>query len=198
MKKIIFSCLLIVGLMSTIKAQEVIKLTKDKSSIHWAGAHSFGFGKHDGTVDLKSGELTMKGGKVTGGEFTLDMNTIVNTDGDYNEGLIDHLKSDDFFSTEQFPISKLIVTKVHYYDPNNTPGDPVVYFKVNADLVIKGISQPIEFDATTNDQHTEIKTRFKIDRTLWGIKYQSKGFAEYLKNNIISDAIEFEISLKID
>lgn len=198
MKKVIFTLMLVTSFLTYVDAQEVVKLKKEKSSIRWVGSHSFGFGKHDGTVDLKSGELTMKQGKITGGKFTLDMNTIVNTDGDYNKGLVDHLKDEDFFNVAKHPTAELFITKVHYYDPNNTPGNPNVYFKVNADLVIKGVSQPIEFEAKTNDQHAEINTKFKIDRTLWGIKYQSKGIAGVLKDNIISDAIEFNISLKLD
>lgn len=198
MKKVIFTLMLVTSFLTYVDAQEIVKLNKDKSSIRWAGSHSFGFGKHDGTVDLKSGELTMKQGKITGGKFTLDMNTIVNTDGDYNEGLVDHLKDEDFFNVAKHRTAKLLITKIHYYDPSNTPGDPIVYIKVNADLIIKGISQPIEFNAETDDQHTEITTRFKIDRTLWGIKYQSKGIAGALKDNIISDAIEFNIYLKMN
>lgn len=190
--------MLVTSFLTYVDAQEVVKLKKEKSSIRWAGSHSFGFGKHDGTVDLKSGELTMKQGKITGGKFTLDMNTIVNTDGDYNEGLVDHLKNEDFFDVAKHPTAELIFTKIHYYDPNRTPGDPIVYIKANADLIIKGFSQPIEFSIHTDDEHAEMSARFKIDRTRWKINYQAKGFAERLKNSIISDAIEFNILLKMD
>lgn len=193
-----FTLMFVTSILTYVDAQEVVKLSKDQSSIRWAGSHSFGFGKHDGTVDLKSGELIIKQGKVTGGKFILDMNTIVNTDGNYSKKLVDHLKSEDFFNAKKHPSATLLITKVHYYDSNNTTGNPIVYFKVNADLIIKGIAQPIEFEAKTNDQHSEITTMFKIDRTLWGIKYQAKGFAENLKDKIISDAIEFNISLKLD
>lgn len=198
MKRSILILIFITTFFTLTDAQEVIKLEASKSSFRWAGSHSFGFGKHDGTVNLKSGELTKKNGKVTGGKIIIDMNTIVNTDGDYSQDLVDHLKSEDFFDVGKHPTAELIITKIHYYDPNNTPGDPIVYIKANANLIIKGISQPIEFSIHTDDEHAEMSARFKIDRTRWKINYQAKGFADRLKNSIISDAIEFNILLKMD
>lgn len=198
MTRPLITIILITSISTLMNAQEIIKLTRDNSSIHWAGSHSFGFGKHDGTVNLKEGEFIKEKGKITGGKFILDMNTIVNTDGDYSQDLVDHLKSEDFFHAEKHPTAELLITKIHYYDPNNTPGDPIVYIKVNADLIIKGVSQPIEFSAHTDDKHSEISAKFKIDRTRWKINYQAKGFADRLKNSIISDAIEFNILLKLD
>lgn len=198
MKRSIFTIILITTISTLAYAQEIVKLNQDNSSIRWAGSHSFGFGKHDGTVNLKAGEIIKRQGKITGGRFVLDMNTIVNTDGDYSQDLVDHLKSEDFFDAEKHPTAELLITKIHYYDPNNTPGDPITYIRVNADLMIKGVTQPIQFSAHTDDKHSKISAKFKIDRTLWKINHQAKGFADRLKNSIISDAIEFNILLKMN
>lgn len=180
------------------RAQETTALDIKNSVVTWYGETTFGFGGHEGTVKIKSGELQQKQGKITGGKFILDMNTIANTEGGYSQDLVDHLKSEDFFDAEKHPTAELLITKIHYFDSNNTPGDPIIYIKVNADLIIKGISQPIQFNALTDDKHAEISAKFKIDRTLWGVNHRAKGFADRLKNSIISDAIQFNISLKMD
>ena len=55
MKKIIITCLFIVGLSTTISAQEKLKINKTKSSVHWFGYYTFYFGGHDGTIKLNEG-----------------------------------------------------------------------------------------------------------------------------------------------
>lgn len=198
MKKLILLVTLITSFSITVQAQKKSNLDLKKSTVNWAGSLSFGFGGHDGTIKLKDGEIIKDNGKVTGGRFDIDMNSIVNTDGEYNQDLIDHLKDEDFFNVKEYPLAELVITNVYYHDPNNTPNSIKTYFRVNANLAIKGISQPIEFEAETDDEHTEIRARFKIDRTSWEINYGSKGFSDRLKNNIISDVIEFNILLKMN
>jgi polyisoprenoid-binding protein YceI len=79
----------------------VIKLQKQASS-------------HDGTVNVKSGNLVLKNGAVVGGEFVLDMTTINSTDlsGEYQGKLNGHLKNGDFFEVEKFPTATYKITSV--------------------------------------------------------------------------------------
>ncbi|WP_299887094.1 YceI family protein [uncultured Lacinutrix sp.] len=184
MKKCIL--LLVIAIYSTanIYAQENLKINSSKSELKWSSDYTFYFGGHYGTVQFKEGYFIKTNEKITGGEFIIDMNTIINTDGDYSEGLVNHLKNDDFFDVPKFPTSKLVITEVNYLE--------VMLLEVKANLTIKGITLPIKFKAEVNYEKLEMTTKFKIDRTRWGINFNSK-----LKSDAISDAIVFEAILSL-
>ena len=74
-----------------------VGINVEKSIVNWKGSMLFSFGEHYGTVNFKEGSLEFKNDEIIGGSFVVDMNTMVNTDGDYNEGLVNHLKNEDFF-----------------------------------------------------------------------------------------------------
>lgn len=197
MKKIILLFALMISLPTLIQAQEVFRVNPDRSSLTWSGSSLFGFGGHEGTVKLKEGRLLKTDDKITGGVFIIDMTTIANTDGDYNQNLVEHLKNEDFFDVKEYPTAKLAMTKVKYHDPNNTPDSNKTYLRIDADLTIKGITQSIQYEAEINDRHTHIAARLKIDRTRWKVDFGSKSMGANLKNEIISDAIEFKIILPL-
>src|SRR6056300_966691 len=70
-----------------------------ESKVVWKGYKVTG--SHEGTIDLKSGSLSFNEDKLVGGEFVMDMTSLVCTDleGDSKGKLEGHLKSDDFFGT---------------------------------------------------------------------------------------------------
>ena len=111
------------------------------------------------------------------------MTTIDNEPGSDSEGPIDHLMDEDFFDVKKFATAHLKITSVEYFVESNK-------HKFIADFTIKGVTKSQEFwgiaDGTTNT----LTTKFKIDRTRWGITYNHK-----LKDKAISDAIEFDVTL---
>ncbi len=176
--------------MSFLNSQEQqVKINTSKSSVKWMGSQTFKLNKHSGTVDITSGIIKTNGFKIIEGDFIIDMNTIKNTDGKYNEMLVNHLKNEDFFDVEKFPEAKLNITKVI------TSADYEV--DVFANLTIKGITNPIRFKGVISWSGKVVKmtTTFIIDRTLWGITYESKGLFSAVKDDIISDAIEFHVEI---
>ena len=88
----------------------------EKSKITWK-AYKVG-GGHVGTINLKEGALMFEKEKLTGGEFVVNMTSLVPTDleGEYKDKLTNHLKSDDFFSVETHPTSKLVFTKAEAFN----------------------------------------------------------------------------------
>lgn len=187
MKKVIL-CILATTLMgSNLFSQEKLAINTKKSTIKWIGELTFNFGGHDGYINFKEGHFIKENKVITGGEFIIDMNSMTNTDIKEQrgkDGLIKHLKEPDFFDVKKYPTAKLSITSVEYFEDKT--------MRIYANLTIKGITNPIKFYAKPNYQEESLSARFKIDRKIWGVNYQSK-----FKNSFISDAIGFEVFIKL-
>ncbi|OSY88542.1 hypothetical protein WH52_07285 [Tenacibaculum holothuriorum] len=187
MNKIIITFITILFLTSISTAQEKVEINIEKSTIKWIGEYTFYFGGHDGFINFKEGYFIKTDKVITGGEFIIDMNSIVNTDikeKSPRENLVDHLKKPDFFDVKKYPLAKLVITKVEYSDKTHA--------RIEANLTVKEITKPINFRVEFNYDKKKMKTRFKIDRKKWNVNYQSK-----FKDSAISDAIGFEVSIKL-
>lgn len=170
-----------------VQEKEEFKMNVQKSVLKWQGSSLFSFGEHYGEVQFKNGYVTTVDDRVIGGTFFIDMNTIINTDGDYNEDLVSHLKNEDFFDVKNHPTAQLKMTRVEYIN------DVDVF--VHADLTIRGIIQSITYDAKIHRDKAEMVARLIIDRTRWNILYNTK-VTTTIKNSILSDAIEFDVTLR--
>lgn len=172
---------------STANLEGKIAINLEKSVVKWKGSMLFSFGNHFGTVDFKEGSLEFENNEITGGNFVVDMTTIVNTDGDYSEDLVNHLKDEDFFDVEKFPESKLEFVNFEKVDDNR--------LKIDANLIIKDVTKPVTlYNVDYYPKQQMLSTRFKIDRTEFGITYSSKGIAK-VKDYAISDAVELEVEV---
>jgi hypothetical protein len=55
----------------TATAQTTKKVNVEKSKLHWVGKKVTG--QHEGTIKLKDGAVVLKGKKLVGGNFTVDL-----------------------------------------------------------------------------------------------------------------------------
>ena len=176
--------ILAVGLLLqfTAKAQEVQKvLDVKKSHIQWVGK-KFG-GSHEGTLHFKEGFLVFEKDQLVGGEFVVDMESLLVTDleGEEKGYLEKHLKNEDFFGVDKHKEAHLKI--------KNVQGN-----LVTADLTIKNITKPLKFSIEfKNKRAAFVKT--EIDRTLYGIKYKSKSFFSGLGDKVIYDDFEIQVTL---
>ncbi|WP_423127850.1 YceI family protein [Gaoshiqia sp. Z1-71] len=174
-----------VVLTGTVNAQ-VLKANTSKSEVTWLGKKVTG--QHNGTINLKSGELNVDGSSIAGGEFIIDMKSIKNldiTDSETNQKLVGHLKSDDFFSVETYPEAKLVIKEKAMFSGNSA--------KVTGDLTIKGITNPVTFDVTRDGN--VYTSDITVDRSKYNVRYGSGSFFSNLGNNLIYD--EFVIGVKL-
>ena len=103
LKKSFFTLITIGSLVVLQSFSTVTEDVKIKSStINWLGSKVTG--SHEGTVNLQSGFLKFDNNDLVGGEFVIDMTSIVCTDlsGKGKASIEGHLKSDDFFSVDDF------------------------------------------------------------------------------------------------
>jgi len=189
MKKLLFLPLLA---LLVIAAQNTTNYNVDvtSSSIAWTGYKVTG--KHTGYVKVKSGNLTWTDGKLTGGTFDIDMNSITCTDleGEYAGKLVGHLKSDDFFGTAKYPTSKFVITKAI---PQDTKGN----YKIVGNLTIKEKTNEVKFQAAVNESNGTINATGKItvDRSEYDVKFGSGSFFDNLGDKTIYDEFDLQVSL---
>lgn len=189
MKKLLFLPLLALLVMA---AQNTTNYNVDvaSSSIAWTGYKVTG--KHTGYVKVKSGNLTWTDGKLAGGTFDIDMNSITCTDleGEYAGKLVGHLKSDDFFGTAKYPTSKFVITKSI---PQDTKGN----YKIVGNLTIKEKTNEVKFLAAVNESNGTINATGKItiDRSEYDVKFGSGSFFDNLGDKTIYDEFDLQVSL---
>ncbi len=192
MKSYILTLLGILIMGTTSASPVLVKANAATSQIKWEASKITG-SAHHGTVALKDGQLSIDNGKVSGGTFTINMQSILNEDlsGDMKASLEKHLKSDDFFAVDKYPVATLILTKITQKDGDN--------YSVTGQLTIREKTNPVSFDAsvkTNSDGSSSITARrFSIDRTQWEIIYGSGSFFKGLADKAINNEVYFEVSI---
>lgn len=170
-------------------SQVSVKANIKASSLEWTGSKVTS--SHEGTIKLKSGELTINEGKLVGGEFIIDMTSIETTDmeAEANAKLDKHLKANDFFGVEKHPTSLIKITEATYISGSK--------YKVIADLTIKNITHSVSFDAEVkiNNNSYEAIATIVFDRTKYDIKYNSGSFFDDLGNYLILDDVKLNVFL---
>jgi polyisoprenoid-binding protein YceI len=187
MKKLFVCIAIIVTTLHSVIAQEKLNINTSKSELKWSGEYAFYFGGHNGTITISVGYFIKSNDVISGGKFTIDMDSIICLDIDdeeANEGLVSHLKNDDFFNTSGFPTATLEITAVEYHDKTS--------IKIYANLAMKGVTLPINFQAEVDYMKQQMTTKFKIDRQRWGIDYNSK-----FRDGAIADGIGFDGTLSL-
>lgn len=182
--KFLLTIVVMVTAMSFTTKDVVYKIDTEKSKLTWIGKKVTG--QHTGGINFAEGNLNVNSNKVTGGSFSIDMTSI--TDIDKNERLVNHLKSDDFFSTEKNPKATFEITAI--------TGNKNQY-TVRGNLSIKGITNEVEFPATIQmgDNKITAKAKIVVDRTKFDIKFRSGNFFENLGDKVIEDNFELNVEL---
>jgi polyisoprenoid-binding protein YceI len=192
MKNALKSIVLIISILfSSISYAITITPKNDKeintknSTVLWKGNKVTG--SHEGVIKIKSGLLKFNKEELIGGEFEIDMNSLVCTDlsGEYKGKLEGHLKSDDFFGVTKFPTATLKIKKVIKQKGN--------IYECTGDITIKGKTEVVQFNTTLNKNSATAK--IKIDRTKFDVKYGSGSFFDGLGDNMIYDEFDLNINL---
>jgi len=164
------------------------KVNTNQSKLLWKAKKVTG--SHEGTVNIKSGNLEVENGQLKGGYFEIDMTSITVTDlsGDMKGNLEGHLKSEDFFGVEKNPTALLRITSVA---SRGVAGE----YKVTANATIKGKTKEIRFIAKLDEAAGTATADIELDRTDFDIRYGSGSFFDNLGDKTIYD--EFTITVKL-
>lgn len=194
MKQFLIMALAVVATSLSAKASDTkdskLTVNPQESKVEWLGKKVTG--EHTGNIDISSGELLIDAGKLSGGNFVIDMSSITNTDlekPEMNQKLVGHLKSDDFFAVEKHPTSKLVITQVTHEKGSK--------YRVKGNITIKGITKAIDFPAEVSlaGAKAYASAVITIDRSDFDVKYGSGSFFDGLGDKMIYDDFTLNVSL---
>ena len=162
------------------KTGEVYNVDLAASKVDWKAFHKGGFAPRWGTLNLKSGEITVENDAVTSGEFVIDMTTLKVDPASVTEAdkkpadLEAHLKNADFFDVEKQPTSDFKITAVADL-AGELPKDAVAGANktISGNLTLLGKTLNVSFPAkvTVAEGKASIEAKFTVNRADWGIKF---------------------------
>ncbi len=176
-------------------AEGAYRLVSAESSLRWKGKKVGD--EHFGKLNLSAGSLNIDlNSDIMGGNFAIDMNSLLveePSNKEDNAKLLEHLKSDDFFSVAKYPSVSFVIIKSEPY----TGADAT--HQITGDLTIKGITHQITFPAMLIRESDRImaNAQFEIDRTKWHINFKSKSIFPHIADKFIDDMIGIELNLTL-
>lgn len=192
-RKLALSLVLLSFASTAWGAPRTYNLVSDESTLSWKGSKVSG--SHTGVVNISEGSVTVEDDNLTGGKFTIDLNTIDNQDiesPEWKAKLENHLKSDDFFSVSEYPKATFTVKSSEKISDNK--------YTVTGDLTAKGITKEISFPAEIHigDETATAKADITINRLKWNLRYNSASFFDVkaLGDKLIYDDIGITLNLK--
>jgi polyisoprenoid-binding protein YceI len=163
------------NLGDTGKTTSTFQVDSKESTLQWEGYEGLALGKseHNGTLNIKSGIVTVSNKKPVSGKFLIDINSLkvddIPSSKPGNAKLKKHLLSADFFDAAQHPDAVFEITSVV---ENGT--DSV---HITGNLQLKGTTKSITIPAyikTSDTTFTATSSKFYINRNDWGMYYRSE------------------------
>ena len=189
MRNFIYLIPLVLTTLTTNVFSQPLIVNNEKSTIYWLGKKITG--EHSGYINIVKGKMLIDNNQIIDGNFVIDMNSMTCTDiedASMNKKLLEHLKSDDFFSTEKYPNSTLEIISSTIFTNNKS--------KVTGRLTIKGKTEPIVFEVLRNNNN--YKAELNIDRSKYDVRYGSTSFFDSLGNRAIDDIFTLKIDLFVN
>ena len=142
---------------------------------------------HYGSLKFTSGNILFDNNLIVGGEFTVDMLSLINED---LTGRSKRLSRKSFalrrfFFSGEYPRSSLKIT--------STKKIEIGKYEVTGDLTIKGITKSTNFILLLNNDGATVEMVF--DRSKFDVKHRSSSFFSNLGDKLIYDDIKLEVSL---
>ena len=160
-----------------------------KSKLIWTGKE-VSTKQHNGTLNIKKGQIIISDKGLISGDIEIDMSTINTTDlqGRGKDRLDGHLKSPDFFDVKQHPAAFL---EFQGNEKNSSDGK----LKFDGELTIKNISHPISFYSSIENPNGKLTAKAEVifDRSLYNVRFGSGKFFDNLGDRLIYDEISIDV-----
>lgn len=169
---------------------------KDGSNMDWRASHLGGLEPRFGKINLKSAKVLVNDNAITNASVVIDMSSfsVDNFEDEESKNkLTGHLQSDDFFKVEKYPTSKFELTSIV-----KATGD--YNSLITGNLTILDATKSITFNANVviSDKEVSVKSEdFAVNRTDWGLVYNTEGTEGVPTNYIISNDVGFTINITL-
>lgn len=178
------SLLLFCCLTLSLKGQrKPVNYVADTSAtrLTWTGHAQTGAYSPSGTIGLRSGTLVMQGEKLSAATLTVDMTTLRYEKAELQK----HLKDKDFFDVARYPTAIFMLTGIKKD-------------QVTGRLTIKGVTRIVSCGYTLKrtERGLNLEARLIVDRTLFGIKYNSASYFQDLGSYAIKNEFELVLSCR--
>lgn len=170
------------GKLITGTAKAVSILSSD---ISWTGYGEIGNYSLTGSIKLKNANISTNSDSLKTAAVVFDMTTISHEE----KNLEEHLKGEDFFEVSKYATAAFETQKITYTNESTATANGI--------LTIKGISKPISIalQITKAKNQQIIKGKISVNRTVFGIKYNSKSFFGNLGDKAIKN--NFDLAFEI-
>lgn len=167
------------------KGQSTLLLDVNSSTCTWKGSAALGAYSIEGNLTPASGRLEVTEGQLISGQLTMDMKSLETNTKDAEK----HLKKDDFFDVKKFPEASFTLKSPLAWQTGAGT--------VTGKIVIKGVSRDIEIAVSVSreEEFWVLVGVLVLDRTDFGITYNSPSLSEQLQDHAIADDIEFTYRL---
>lgn len=189
------------------------------SHVTWIGSKPAG--KHNGTIAISGGDISLKGNEIVAGKFTIDITSLKSLDmeegSEYYGKLVGHLMSGDFFDAENHPEATFEITGASVFNQASLDADKAEYETdnkpaslsevmvenpthfISGNLTMRGTTKNITFPASVSIENGVVKAKanFNIDRTEWGLMYGNEAsVADKAKDSFIYDTVNVGFELE--
>ncbi len=163
-----------------LKGVATLNVDGTASKLMWKG-DMLGLYSHEGLITISNGSLNVKDGAITGGTFTIDMNTITPTDNGYDaehkkEDLVGHLSGNDFFDVANNPTATFAISSITGNTGKGT-------------LTVRGISNEETIEnvviAAEGTDAVKVTGTVKFDRKKYNVNFDMPVKDKVLSNEIV-------------
>lgn len=161
------------------------ELDVKSSEVIWTGKAAVGNFALSGSLDAKAGGMEIKAGQLTGAQVIMDMKSISSEE----KNLEKHLKNEDFFDVKKYPTSSFSM---------KDGGDVIAGENVvTGQLTVKETeaAETFKVDIQLHGDAIHLTFDVAIDRTKYGVVYNSPTVFKDLKNHAIADEIHLKGTL---
>ena len=148
----------------------------------WTGYGEIGDYSLSGSVPVKNVEIAMDSSLISNVDITINLAELSSD----NDQLATHLKDKDFFDVTKYPTARFISEKVNYINENQAT--------VTGNLTVKDKTEKISFPLVLKNQGNgqSLSGKISVDRTVFGIKYNSKSFFSNLGDQAIKNNFDLK------
>ena len=178
----LFTALLIFTSITIFGQQQ--NLDNKNSTITWTGKAAFNAYSLTGSLKTKSGIILIENDSIKKLEVIIDMKSLDHS----NKDLKKHLRNKDFFEVKKYQTAVFTLT--------NTVKVTTGKILLIGNMTIKNITKKEEIEVEINkNKNISIQFTTNLDRTKYGVKFNSPSFFKKMKENAIADEFVLKSTL---